>query len=145
MDPLITLQDFTDRYHDDVPEAEELRVEALLDDASALVRDVAGSDFIVDGEVATPPSLIPVVYEVTRRAVDNPAGYDSETIGSYTWRNERSGSGIYLNDQERRAVLRAVGRSGLRAVEVDHHYGFSREQHLPDTEGVNVPYWPVSQ
>ena len=117
MDPLITLQDFLDRYHDDVPVVDESRVEALLDDASALVRDLAGRDF-TEG---TPRSLVPVVYEAARRAYDNPAGYDSETIGSYTWRNERSGSGVYLNDLERRAVLRAVEES-TRSVTLESPY-----------------------
>lgn len=112
-DPIISLKDFEDRYHG--PVDDPARVTLLLDDASALVREAAGDDF----EDGVPAAVVPVVVEAVRRAVDNPAGLDSETIGGYTWRAERSRTGVYLTDAERRTVRRAANRLGVGSLHLE--------------------------
>ena len=97
--------------------SEITRVGALLTDASALIIDVA--DMTTAWTEATlPGTVLSVLCEVVRRAFDNPAGLQSETIGDYTWRGKPSGesSSVYLTTDERRTVRRAAGRLGIGTV-----------------------------
>jgi len=97
------------------------QVEALLTDASALVLDIA--DLTTNWTAATlPAAVLPVICEVVRRAFDNPAGLQGETIGDYTWRGAKAGaqaeetSGVYLTPAEKRTVRRSAGRLAVGAV-----------------------------
>ena len=76
MAALAELSDFEVRYGRELDGDEVARALALLDDASALIRDVAGDDF-----ATVPATVLFVVCEVVRRAFDNPAGLQGETIG----------------------------------------------------------------
>ena len=110
MAALATLPDFEVRYGRELDGDEVARALALLDDASALIRDVAGDDFDT-----VPATVLFVVCEVVRRAFDNPAGLQGETIGDYSWRTGYTGvsrsasSGVYLTDEEKSIVRRAAG------------------------------------
>lgn len=121
MADLVTLANFQTRYGRVMVGEEITRVGAHITDASALVVDVA--DMTTAWTAATlPAAVLPIVCEVARRAFDNPAGLQSETIGDYTWRGGASGtgvavsSGIYLTSDERRVVRRAAGRLGVGTV-----------------------------
>jgi hypothetical protein len=105
---------------------EIMQVDALLTDASALVLDVA--DLTTDWTAATlPAAVLPVVCEVVRRAFDNPAGLQGETIGDYTWRGTKTDetSSVYLTASEKRTIRRATGRLAVGTVtlSVDTPFG----------------------
>lgn len=124
MFPLATSYDFEARYGRSLDGDEELRVETLLSDASALVCIESGTEWTVtdDDDVVTlgavPVTVVAVVCEAARRAFDNPAGLQSETIGDYTWRAQLGAStaGVFLTAEEKRIVRRSVGRNGLGAI-----------------------------
>lgn len=106
---LITLADFTARHEEDLSAAEQARVTTLIDDASALVVQAVNDPTITDPwDTTAPAAVVPVVYRMVRRAFVNPDGYESETIGSYTWRHGRE-PGIFMTKMERREVRRAAG------------------------------------
>ena len=112
-----TLADFEARYAGTLSGYDSDRVETLLADASALVDEVAGA------VITSPPAtLVPLVCEVARRAFDNPAGFESETTGGYTWRVGASGSGVYLTSDERRTVRRAAGVLGVGSVTMSNDF-----------------------
>lgn len=91
------------------------RVVALLDDASALVRDEAGRTWIDSdgGPLAVPGSVRAVVLRVVDRAVRNPDGFSAESDGDYSYQRTQVEPGVYLTDADRAILRRAVGRTGL--------------------------------
>jgi len=119
---LATLTQLESRYDSSVDNPG--RAQALLDDASALVREVAGSDYVdVDNALTgVPQRIISIVCEVTRRAYENPRGLQGETLGDYTWRAGYTGTkgsaamGVYLTSAEQSAVRRAAGKFGASSV-----------------------------
>jgi len=116
---LATLSDFEDRYGRMLEADETMRVSVLLDDVSALVRDVAGVDWLNDDDDEledVPGTIVAVVCEVVRRGFDNPAGLAGETIGDYSWRAGKVNYGVYLTTEERRTVRRAAGRLSVGTV-----------------------------
>ena len=124
---LATPEQFEARYGASVDDG--IRLQALLDDASALTREAAGADYIDVAEALTavPQIMIAVVCEAVRRAYDNPAGFEGETIGDYTWRGGRtSGSGVYLTNDERRRIRLAAGKSTAVSVALNSLYPATR-------------------
>lgn len=91
------------------------RVEALLDDVSALVRDEAGTDWVdADGVlIAIPASIRSVVLRSVERAVRNPQAFSAESDGDYSYQRTGVQDGAYLTDAERAIIRRAIGRTGL--------------------------------
>jgi hypothetical protein len=95
------------------------QAEALIDDASALIVDAAGTDFAT----GVPGVVIALVAQVIRRALDNPGELTAENIGGYGWQsNPRSsasgGAAIYLTRAERRLVRRSAGRSSFTSMDL---------------------------
>lgn len=91
------------------------RVGALLDDASALVREEAGRSW-VDAEgnpKPFPASIRTIVLRVVDRAWRNPEGFSAESDGDYSYQRTNVQPGVYLTEQEAKAVRRAAGKSGL--------------------------------
>lgn len=117
MEPLITVAQLEARLAYSVDAAQAT---TLIDDASALIRDAAGTDFLDPdtGALVVPAGVVPVVVRVVNRAIENPLGHDSETQGNYTWRNEsRDGSaGVHLTSRDVRDVRRAVGKLAAGSV-----------------------------
>lgn len=92
------------------------RVAALLDDASALVRDEAGRtwlDPVTGAPTVVPGSIRAVVLRAVERAVRNPQGFSAEAAGDYSYQRTDVEPGVYLTDRERAVIRRAVGRTGL--------------------------------
>jgi hypothetical protein len=117
MADLVTLANFQTRYGRVLVGEEIDRVGAYITDASALVVDFAALDTAWTS--ATLPAVVtPIVCEVVRRAFDNQAGLQSETIGDYTWRGVKSveTSNVYLTADEKRTVRRAAGTLGVNTV-----------------------------
>jgi hypothetical protein len=92
------------------------RVVALLDDASSLVRDEAGKDWIdpdTGGLTTVPGSIRAVVLRVVERAIRNPQGFSAEAAGDYSYQRPGVEAGIYLDERDARTIRKALGRTGL--------------------------------
>lgn len=113
----VTLTEFRARYDNTVPEADEARVQAFLDDACAIAEDVVGTTY-EDGD-DVPNGIIAVICAAVRRAYENPLGLQGETIGDYTWRGGASTEGVYFTPGEERIMRRAVGNSGTGSIELE--------------------------
>jgi Gp19/Gp15/Gp42-like protein len=116
MDPLASVSDLEARLGRTFAGDETTRALALLDDASALVRDVAGKTWINPDTGALQPvpgTIRWVVLRATERAVRNPDGFSSESAGDYSYQRVGVEPGVYLTEGEERAIRRGVGKTGL--------------------------------
>jgi len=116
---LATAQDFETRYGASVDDA--ARLQALLDDASALARQVAGSDYVGAGGSleAVPQTIVAVVCQSVRRAYDNAEGMIGENIGDYSYRlADARAEGVYLTETEERRIKNAAGKVSPTAFSV---------------------------
>lgn len=106
---LITVADLEERLQRTVNGVQAV---ALIEDASALIEDAAGGYDFTGG---VPAGIVPVVVRVVDRAISNPLGLDSETLGSHSWTKQSAGApgGVYLTRDDVRAVRRAVGKLGV--------------------------------
>lgn len=127
--PLIDVADLEDRLGYTVESSSQ--AEALIDDASALVREIAGWD---DTEPdVTPAAVVPVVVAMVRRAIDNPLGHESERVGNYQYSGAKT-EGVFATHQEAKTVRRVAGRAGVGTV---HLEGFM----LPETGRLHGEWW----
>lgn len=116
MFPLADVPDLEARLGRAITGDELGRIEALLDDASALVRDVAGKtwlDPVTGALLSVPGSVRWVVLRAAERAVRNPEGFSAESDGDYSYQRIGVEPGVYLTAGEERAIRRAVGKTGL--------------------------------
>lgn len=110
--PLTTLSELEIRAG---AQDEAARAEAVLVDASSLIRDEAGKTWVNDlGNIADVPDMVvTLVLKVAKRALDNPEGLSGETYPEYAWRKEGAEDGVYLTDKECKIARRLGGRTGL--------------------------------
>lgn len=117
MYPLASVADLEARLGRTFTSAEEAsRAIALLDDASALARDVAGTTWIdpeTNALLAVPGSVRWAVLRAAERAVRNPEGYSAESAGDYSFQRTGVQPGVYLTEAEERAIRKARGKTGL--------------------------------
>lgn len=90
-------------------------------DASALIRQEAETDFVDQSEqLDVPDGIIPVVFRVVQRAMENPLGHASQTDGTFTWRKEvdAGSAGVYLTDEDTDDINAALDEpdTGFTAV-----------------------------
>ena len=118
---LLELTDFEARYGS-VPAEDQDKVEAILEDASALILAVAKTDW---DEETVPASVIPVVVSVARRLYENPDGYSMEMVGEYQWQRPQAAAATFMTDEEMEIIRRATGsKSGFNAIALEHPFGF---------------------
>lgn len=79
--------------------ADAVKVEAMLDDASALIRSRLPRGFTPDPGVALALTVV-----IARRAITNPGGYRQRTIGQYSETMGEAG-GLYVTDGEIESLL----------------------------------------
>lgn len=116
MESLASLSDVETRLGRVFAPAETARPQAVLDDASALVRAEAGrswADPITGALLDVPPAIRAVVARVAIRAIENPEGFTAESGGDYSYSRKGVEDGVYLADRELRIIRRVVGRTGL--------------------------------
>jgi len=98
---------------------ELVRAVAVLEDASALVREEVGDTVWTDSVTGLlQPELVPgsvraVVLRAAERTMRNPGGFSSESSGDYTYQRTGVQPGVYLTDGEIKILRRATGRTGL--------------------------------
>jgi hypothetical protein len=93
------------------------QAEALIADASALVRECARGELDDVEPPDTPPAVVAVVVNMIRRGWTNPAGAVQETLGDYSY--SMGGQGVatlYVTAREKRIIRRAVGVLGVGTV-----------------------------
>lgn len=115
---LITTSQLTARMGRDLTETQETQAEAFIDDASALVLQIAqlDSDWT---DITLPEAVVPVIVSMVRRALENPRGLTSEQIGNYQWQAAPGSMSIYATTQERRIIRRAAGVLSVGAVSLE--------------------------
>lgn len=98
----------------------EAAAQAALDDASALVRaEAPAAGWATDPDVEPPDVVVVVVLTAATRALRNPDGAQSETIGNYSVSYGAGLAGVWLTKNERRVVRQAVsGAGGIGSVEL---------------------------
>ena len=91
------------------------RAQAALEDASAMVRSVAGKTWTTDGDLDddVPHVALLVTVTVARRILANPDGYDQASIDDFSFSIPNASSDVYLTRSERAAVRSAAGKTGL--------------------------------
>lgn len=130
MADLITVDQFTDRTGRTLTVTQTIQVEAFITDASALVADIINDGDVTDTwEAATPgsvpASVVPVIVNMVRRALDNPHGYTSESVGSYNYNGGRT-EGIFATRDEARTVRKAADKSSVGSMNLDSHFATRR-------------------
>lgn len=114
-----------------VPDGAELdRAAELLDEASELVRDVAGKTWADSstGVVTDVPRRVrSITIDAAWRAFSNPEGLVQRTIGdsSKSWdrAGREGGEIVYLTEDEERAIRKASGASSLVVATLYVPYG----------------------
>jgi hypothetical protein len=121
------------------------RAIAILEDATALVRDEVGYTVWVDPDTGAllvalvPGSVRAVVLRAAERAIRNPGGFSSESSGDYTY--QRTGTqqpGVFLTDGELRILRRATGRRGLWTQPVTRGDCYPNTVFLEDSFGCEL-------
>lgn len=115
MIPLASVEELQDRLGRVLDTVERTRAGAVLDDVSALARDVAGADFLDEfGQITGMPHTVgAVVLKAAERAMRNPEGYTGESTGDYSYQRRGVEDGVYLTEREEKLIRRAMGRGGL--------------------------------
>ena len=117
-DPLITVAQLEARLGETFSGTKLAQVETLLDDASALVRQVARTDFAT----SVPATIVTVVGQMVRRALDNPGELTGENMGTYGWQAQQpspSGGSLYITRAERRIIREAAERPAVITIYAD--------------------------
>jgi hypothetical protein len=115
-EPLAAVFDLESRLGRQLEGSDLGRAVAVLEDVSALARDVAGQTWLnVDGSVSAslPTTVKAVVLKSAERAMRNPDGYSAESGGDYSYQRVGVQDGVYLTDREEKLIRRAIGRAGL--------------------------------
>jgi hypothetical protein len=120
---LITTDQFTDRTGRTLTASQTTQVEAFITDASALVVDIVNDSDTTDTWDAAsagtvPASIVPVVVNMVRRALDNPHGYTSEGVGSYNYNGGKT-EGIFATRLEERTIRKAASLAGFGSINLE--------------------------
>jgi len=122
--------------------ADLARAEAALEDASALVRSVAGRDWVdEDGVTITAPATVIVITLLAaKRAFLNPRGFSYEQTGPFSYQLPRDQTGLMLTEDEKRVIREAAGRYGVGTIVTPSAY----TDPLPYPSGTRLPAsrWP---
>ena len=133
---LISITELNERLGRTLAGTEETLALALIDDATALVLQIAagnGDEPDWTSPSATPDVIVPVVSNMVRRAMENPRGLSGEQLGDYQWQAGAGGAvTIYATRAEERIVRRAAGRLGVGTVYL--------EGDLPRRGSVGIAY-----
>lgn len=136
---------------------EQARVEALLDDFSALARNLVGLTWVevvvVDDEdvetLTAPDGVAAVILAAALRVFRNPGGYTSESTGD--WSGTRSTDGasgaLAFTEAEARALHNLAGLSPLVSVPVvrDDIVGSGIAEYAYDQFGGDLIPWVAAE
>lgn len=132
---LATLEELSERLgvalldeHGEPRSPDGVRAQAALDDASALIRQEAGRNWVDEDHEAlegVPDVVAAICLAAASRAMRNPEGATQASVGDASISYHRAGGGaaVYLTDAEIRAVRKAAGRASASSVEVVSPWG----------------------
>lgn len=125
MADLITVAQWTDRTGRDLTNTQYVQVEALIEDASALVANIVNDSDVTDTWDATDPgtvpgAVVPVVVAMVRRGLDNPHGFTQENADGYSY-SVASTTGVFATRYEAREVRKAAAKSPIGALNLSSH------------------------
>ena len=123
-EPLISLSDFESRYGRSLGGDESIQVTNFIDDASALVREIAG--WADDEPSQVPSAIVPTVVGMVRRALDNPHGHESERVGNYQYSGAKT-EGIFATRDEVRAIRRTAGKLSVGSLNLEGYIPFGSD------------------
>lgn len=113
---------------EDFDEVERDRGEYLLDEASELIRDVAGKTWLTTDNAldGVPRRVASICVAAAARAFENPHGLSQRSLGdsakSYDRAGREGGEVVYLTDAEESAIRKAAGGSSFVAVTLTSPY-----------------------
>lgn len=136
---------------DSAPSPAQLRAQAALDDASALIRNVANLTWVDDEGVlldTVPDIVVAICLAVAIRAYRNTDGVKQASVGdvSVTYGADSSGAAVFLTREERKAINRAIGRSDASSIPLTPNVlpGISDEMLVePSNGGDLIPIGPI--
>lgn len=138
--PLATVDDMETRLGKTIAAGVERdRAEALISDASTLVRHEAGRTWVdAEGDLDSPPDVaVMTALSAAIRAWYNPSQIESAQLGAVSIRY----GDVWLTAVERER-LSSITRSGIQSIETTHGFGFEgtpREGWAPyDFTGLGV-------
>jgi Phage protein Gp19/Gp15/Gp42 len=141
MHPLASVADLEARLGRSFTGGEVARAIALLDDASALARDIAGKTWIdpeTDELQPVPGSVRWAVLRAAERAVRNPEGYSAESAGDYSFQRTGVQPGVYLTEGEEKAIRRTFGRTGLWTQPITRNEKYYSTVWMEDSYGCEL-------
>jgi hypothetical protein len=144
MATLATTEDFEVR-HGPLVGDEADRVEALLEDASALIGlELAGSeaDWLKDEpEGDVPAGVKAVCIQVAYRAWANPDSVAREELGAVarTYRGTDQSDALWLTQNEARLIRKAAGTSSIASIPVETPFSGDPEKIHP------MDFWPLDE
>lgn len=124
-----------------------VRVQAALDDASAIIRQAAAYNWAssLTGDLLdVPPVITAITCAVAFRAYKNPTGARQASVGDVAVSfGAVDGSAIYLTKTEYRSVRRAAGRLRHGSIQLEGDLYAADDDLLAPTEGDPIPLGPV--
>jgi hypothetical protein len=141
---LAEVDDLAARLGRQLADTELVRAVAVIQDASALVREEVGYTLWTDavtGETnyaLVPASVRAIVLRAAERAMRNPGGFSAESSGDYSYQRTGVQIGVYLSDGEIRALRRYTQRSGLWTQPVTRGEGYADVVFLEDSYGCEL-------
>lgn len=134
---LATLEQFDARHAIDV--GQEDLVAALLDDASALIRDEAGDSssvpWVLDEDgAAIPPAITAICIACAYRAWRNPDALSRSSLGAaaYDFKGDDPDA-LFLTDRECRVIRRSAKAGTFRSQTLVSPYSGDDEESLLDS------------
>lgn len=131
--PLTSVDELERRLGKTIPDgAERDRADALLSDASTLVRHAAGATWVdAEGDLTDVPDLaVTITIAAAIRAWFNPAGVTAQQLGAVSVRY----ADVWLTGKET-DQLAQMTRQSVQSIELEHGFGFKG-----DTNAGWVPY-----
>lgn len=118
MSTLVTVAEVEARFKTTFTGDDLTQIEALLEDASNLVRVCVAPE--LDDTMAPLTgnlrALIPIIVNMVRRARENPRGLTGEQLGDYGWQAQSAQTSVYLTRNEKRLIRKIVGVLGVKAL-----------------------------
>lgn len=130
MTSLVTPGFVTTRLGETVTSTELTQIAAFIEDASGMVLDVGNPDWDPDDNDNLPPAAVKsVVFQMVRRALKNPDGFQTESIGDYRYGRDESVAvgGVMMTKDEYNTVRRAAAKSNVSTVGVRRPNAYERQ------------------
>jgi hypothetical protein len=112
------------------------QAEAFCQDASALARQIADGALDDADHTSVPAAVTPVLYQMVRRAIENPHSLSEEGTDSvYRWKVPSGGEHLYATDEEAEIIRDAVGTAGIGGIDMEGY--LPPRLHVDDTFFIN--------